>query len=249
MATHEASQFVNAGKRKQERTSPSDDAKRAKVRERPTWVFKRGELGQSSSINVFIGEKIAQRPLGQSSKDAFCAAHVSWRTTLPAAKRRAQQRAKTKNELRRAFKMSFLQSAASETLATPQASLWGIGRGSQWPLHKDDVQEMYAKPGRLKELARNWEVLTKHIAPDKEHFPSEVRYKRLLHTNLLALSADMQQRVNTITADLQVLLGQRGCRLDAYESKLDMTCLYVSDTTSKKGAIIMPSSIRFVHTF
>ena len=82
-AKHVAHQFKAGSERKREREAvqpPSGIKRRRCVAGRPSWVFKRGELGRKSARHVFIGKEVMSRPLGTSGGDAFSAAVRAWRS-------------------------------------------------------------------------------------------------------------------------------------------------------------------------
>ena len=62
------------------------------AKQRPAWVFKRGEEGKANSRHMLIKKCINARPPGETVQNAFRKAVASYRGTTPAAKAKAKAR-------------------------------------------------------------------------------------------------------------------------------------------------------------
>ena len=160
-AKHVSHQFNSGSKRRRERAEnsqrdPAEPCAKAPRFSpgRPEWVFKRGELGRQNARNKFIGHRIATRSLGATSNEAFAKAAVDWGSQPAAAKARAARSAKFCRIHAKASKLGRLAASRRETDDAP--TLWSIGKGSEFPLHPSDFDDIQKKTGSVAKLAREW---------------------------------------------------------------------------------------------
>ena len=160
-AKHVAHQFKAGSERKRQRAEASQhdpDEPHAKAPRlqptRPQWVFKRGEMGRTNARHRFISQKITTRSLGSTPKQAFGSAVDAWTTATPAAKARAARSARFCRVNAKAAKLGRLASSERET--DDATTMWAIGRGSTFPLHPSDFEELQRKTGCVAKLSREW---------------------------------------------------------------------------------------------
>ena len=157
-AKHVAHQFKAGSERKRQRAEDSqrdpDEPQAKRVQPtRPEWVFKRGEMGRMNARHRFMSTKIATRTLGATQDAAFASASQAWRVAPPVAKARAARSARFCRVQAKAAKLARLDASKHER--DDALTLWGIGRGSTFPLHPSDFEELQ-RGGRVAQISKEW---------------------------------------------------------------------------------------------
>ena len=121
-------------------------------------------------------------------------------------------------------------------------SLWDIGKGSQFPLHPDDVRELQQTTGQVARLAEQWAERASKPCPVSSSFPGVVPYRRTLPECLVDLDPSEREAVNTIMSGLKLLFGKRGTEVEKYTVKFAMNVVLVKHS-SGPGMFMQPCSV------
>jgi hypothetical protein len=111
-------------------------------------------MGRTNARHRFISQHIATRGLGVKHTVAFANASAAWGTATPVAKARAKRTAAFCRLHAKASKLLRLEASKHEKDDVP--TLWAIGRGSQFPLHPSDFEELQRQTGCITKLSREW---------------------------------------------------------------------------------------------
>ena len=178
--------------------------------------------------------------LGTSQEIAFVEASTAWRTLVPEAKAIAKKDAAAHNRATRNRKMANMISAAQAP--TDVASLWGMGKGSKFPLHPEDVAKLQHTTGEIARLAAAWTERASTMCQESQSFPSAVAYRRILQSSLVGLDTAGLDAVNEIMSGLKLLFGKRGTEIDKHTMKFAMNLVLVKHS-SGPGMFIQPCAV------
>jgi hypothetical protein len=181
--------------------------KKAKLA-RPDWIVKRGEASCRNARHEFIGQYVADRPIGQQQDIAFKGATGAWKIADHGVKASCKAKAKASNMLVKQRKFLALTSASLQE--SGGRSTWNAGFGSiEFPLGLDHIDSKMRRRNGVKMEAAAFRLGATRTA-ESEDFPSVVHYTVPVAQSMAGLEHDQREWANEVLDTLKILLVHRG---------------------------------------
>ena len=171
---------------------------------RPEWIFKKGEKGRVTARHVFLGDFIAAKPPGCSSRDAFREAQGAWRAASPKAKARAKAIAGERASRARALKQARLHRLHLDKEC--ESSGTDDEDGGEYPLSTVEVRESMSARGGVRRRSVAWASGAARCAEDSA-MPQDIETSKADNSALHSLSAEQRSAAERVLDDLAALFG------------------------------------------